>query len=69
MSDGRQRALSALAYQAGGLLEWSGADSGQVTGQLVDAAIASGLTPALAERIVMRALANGISRPIRPAAS
>jgi hypothetical protein len=69
MSDGRQRALSALAYQAGGLLEWSGADSGQVTGQLVDAGIASGLTPALAERIVTRALANGISKPIRPAAS
>jgi hypothetical protein len=64
MTDGRQRALSALAYQAGGLLRWSGLDGDQVTGQLIDAGTASGLSPSLAERAVRRAFANGIARPL-----
>ena len=46
MTDGRQRALSALAYHVGGLLRWSGANSGQVTGQLVDAGSQAGCPPA-----------------------
>ena len=64
MTDGRQRALSALAYHVGGLLGWSGADIGQITGQLVDAGTASGLPASLASRIVRRAIANGIERPM-----
>ncbi len=64
MTDGRQRALSALAYHAGGLLEWSGANTSQVTSQLVDAGIASGLSASLATRIVRRAMTNGIERPV-----
>ena len=69
MTDGRQRALSALAYHVGGLLGWSGADVGQVTSQLVDAGTASGLPASLATRIVRRAIANGIERPVRPPGS
>jgi hypothetical protein len=69
MTDGRQRALSALAYHIGGLLGWSGVDVGQVTGQLVDAGITSGLPASLATRIVRRALANGIERPVTPPGS
>lgn len=65
MSDGRKRALSALAYQAGGLLEWSGLDRGHVTSQLIDAGTAAGLSPGASARIVHRAIANGISRPVR----
>jgi hypothetical protein len=67
MSDGRQRALSALAYQAGGLLHWSGVDSTEVTGRLIDAGICCGLSPSLAARIVTRAIANGLARPLTPA--
>jgi hypothetical protein len=66
MSDGRQRALSALAYQAGGLLHWSGVDSTEVTGRLIDAGIGCGLSPSLAARIVTRAIANGLARPLNP---
>jgi hypothetical protein len=69
MTDGRQRALSALAYHAGGLLGWSGVDVGQVTGQLVDAGTASGLPASLVTRIVRRAIANGIERPVTPPGS
>jgi hypothetical protein len=50
-------------------IEWSGVDSGDVTGRLVDVGITSGLAPTLTERIVRRALTNGISKPIRPKAS
>jgi hypothetical protein len=39
MTDGRKRALSALAYHAGGLLDWSGLAREQVTAQLVDAGL------------------------------
>jgi hypothetical protein len=69
MTDGRQRALSALAYHVGGLLGWSGVDVGQVTGQLVDAGTASGLPASLATRIVRRAITNGINRPVTPPGS
>jgi hypothetical protein len=51
MTDGRKRALSALAYHAGGLLDWSGLTRDHVAGQLVDAGIASGLPPGIATRI------------------
>ena len=64
-TDGRKRALSALAYHAGGLLAWSGADRGQVTRQLIDAGTAAGLWPGIATRIVNRAITNGIDRPVR----
>jgi hypothetical protein len=64
MTDGRQRALSTLAYHVGGLIGWSGSDVGQVTGQLVDAGTASGLPASTATRIVRRAIANGIERPL-----
>jgi hypothetical protein len=69
MTDGRQRALSALAYHAGGLLGWSGASCGEVTSQLIDAGTASGLPVSLATRIVRRAVANGIERPLLPPGS
>ena len=63
-TDGRKRALSALAYHAGGLLQWAGADQDHVAGQLIDAGTAAGLAPRDATRIVHRAIANGISRPV-----
>jgi hypothetical protein len=66
MTDGRKRALSALAYHAGGLLHWSGLTRENVTGQLIDAATASGLGSGVATRIVTRGLANGIDRPVTP---
>jgi hypothetical protein len=59
MKDGRQRALSKLAYQAGGLLAWSGLPEQEATDRLTDAGTASGLPTATARRIVTRALANG----------
>jgi hypothetical protein len=66
LSDGRKRALAALAYQAGGLLAWSGQPEHDVTGRLTRAGTASGLRPAEARRIVTRALANGLARPLPP---
>jgi len=66
LTDGRKRALSALAYHAGGLLAWSGADREQVTSQLIDAGTAAGFGSGLAARIVRRALANGEARPLIP---
>jgi hypothetical protein len=66
LTDGRQRALSALAYHAGGLLAWSGLDPGHVTTRLTAAGIASGLSPRLAARIVHRALTNGTTQPLTP---
>jgi Bifunctional DNA primase/polymerase, N-terminal len=69
LTDGRKRALSALAYHAGGLLEWSGADRERVSAQLADAGTAAGLGPGISARIVHRAIANGIDRPVRPPGS
>jgi len=68
LTDGRQRALSALAYHVGGLLAWSGLDPAHVTSRLVEAGTASGLGPGLAARIVRRALSNGTARPLTPPA-
>ena len=66
MSDGRKRALSALAYHAGGLLAWSGQDREHIASQLADAGTASGLRPTDSVRIVRRAITNGEARPISP---
>jgi hypothetical protein len=66
MSDGRKRALSALAYHAGGLLDWSGQDREHIASQLVDVGTTAGLRPADSARIVHRAIANGEGRPISP---
>ena len=66
MTDGRKRALSALAYHVGGLLQWSGLTREHVASQLIDAATASGLGLSVATRIVTRGLANGIDRPVTP---
>jgi hypothetical protein len=64
LKDGRKLALSALAYKAGGLLAWSGLPHDQVHDQLVTVGTTSGLNPALARRIVTRALANGTAAPL-----
>jgi hypothetical protein len=69
MTDGRKRALSALAYHVGGLLAWSGQPREQIASQLIDAGIAAGFGIGLAIRIVRRALANGEARPLTPPAS
>jgi hypothetical protein len=66
MTDGRKRALSKLAYHAGGLLAWSGLDRADITSQLTTAGTNSGLKPCEAARIVKRAIVNGISRPVTP---
>jgi len=65
LADGRKRALSALAYHAGGLLDWSGADHDHITTRLIDAGTTAGLSPGSSARIVNRALANGLARPLR----
>jgi hypothetical protein len=64
--DGRKRALAALAYQAGGLLAWSGLSEDEIASQLADAGTASGLPHATARRIVTRSIANGLTRPLSP---
>ncbi len=69
MTDGRKRALSTLAYHAGGLLASSGLDREPVARQLADAGAAAGLLPSISVRIVNRALTNGISRPVTPPGS
>jgi hypothetical protein len=66
LMDGRQRALSALAYKVGGLLAASGLTEAYVLDQLVTAAAKSGLPYPLAERLARRSLANGQSRPLTP---
>jgi hypothetical protein len=64
LKDGRKLALSALAYQAGGLLAWSGLNETDITEDLIAAGIASGLPHRTAERTVTRALNNGKQRPL-----
>ena len=64
LRDGRQRALSALAYKAGGLLAWSGLPRADVETRLIEIGTATGLPDRLAHRIVTRAMANGIARPL-----
>ncbi|MBO3744902.1 bifunctional DNA primase/polymerase [Streptosporangiaceae bacterium NEAU-GS5] len=65
LTDGRQRALAALAYQAGGLLTWSGLPESHVVSWLITAGEASGLPTRVATRIVRRALANGMRQPLQ----
>jgi Bifunctional DNA primase/polymerase, N-terminal len=69
MTDGRKRALSALAYHVGGLLAWSGQDREHIASQLADAGTAAGLPPGISARIVNRAITNGIARPVTPPGS
>jgi hypothetical protein len=64
LTDGRQRALAALAYQTGGLLEWSGLPQGQTTEQLITAGTAAGLTYNTAARTVHRSLTRGLEEPL-----
>jgi hypothetical protein len=66
MPDGRRRALSALAYHAGGLLAWSGLDHADVTSQLINAGTAAGMAVRDSARIVTQAIANGIRQPVEP---
>jgi hypothetical protein len=66
MDDGRKRALAKLAYQAGGLLVWSGLTEHDVIERLTGAGTASGLQAATARRIVTRSLANGLAEPLIP---
>ena len=69
LTDGRKRALSALAYHVGGLLQWSGLPREHVTSQLIDAGTTAGLAPAISARIVNRAITNGVDRPCTPPGS
>ena len=64
MHDGRKRALTALAYQVGGLLAWSGLNENDVADQLLTAGTNSGLPASQAHRITQRALARGIAEPL-----
>jgi hypothetical protein len=64
LTDGRKRALSALAYKTGGLLTWSGLPRDEIEQRLIDAGLAAGLHERLARRIVHRALTNGLARPL-----
>ncbi|MEQ7011003.1 hypothetical protein ABN028_32955 [Actinopolymorpha sp. B17G11] len=65
MRDGRKRALAALAYQAGGLLHWSGLDEDDVISQLVAAGTSSGLSEGQSNRISRRSVACGVAAPLR----
>jgi Bifunctional DNA primase/polymerase, N-terminal len=64
LTDGRQRALAALAYQTGGLLQWSGLPHDQITEQLTTAGTTAGLPWNLAARIVHRSLSRGLNEPL-----
>lgn len=66
LTDGRKRALAALAYQTGGLLDWSGLPHQQTTQQLITAGTTAGLKHNIATRIVHRSLANGLAAPLTP---
>lgn len=67
LTDGRKRALAALAYQAGGLLAWSGLTQAEVAEKLVNAGTTAGLSQNDARSRVTRSLANGVAHPIMPA--
>ena len=64
LPDGRKRALAALAYQAGGLLEWAGLPHDQTTEQLITVGATAGLPYNLAARIVRRSLERGLNEPL-----
>ncbi|MGH3326330.1 MAG: bifunctional DNA primase/polymerase [Streptomycetales bacterium] len=64
LTDGRKRALAALAYHTGGLLAWSGLNPDHVTQRLITAGTASGLPHRTATRVVHRALTRGTAEPL-----
>jgi hypothetical protein len=66
LSDGRKQALAALAYKAGGYLEYSGLPETEVIDRLVTAGANCGLTHREAERTARRSLENGSRRPLTP---
>ena len=66
LKDGRKTALAALAYKAGGYLEYSGLSETEVLDTLTAAGTASGLTHREAERTARRSLENGKRRPLAP---
>ena len=65
LTDGRKTALAALAYQIGGLLEWSGLPHDTTADQLITAGISAGLPHNIAARIVHRSLMRGIDQPLK----
>jgi len=69
LADGRKTALAALAYKAGGYLDYSGLTETEVIDALTAAGTASGLTHRIAERTARRSLENGRIRPLTPAHS
>lgn len=66
LTDGRQRALSTLAYKAGGYLAWSGLPRTEVADRLICAGMGCGLPERLASRIVERSMTNGERAPLHP---
>ncbi len=66
LKDGRKTALAALAYKAGGYLDYSGLTETEVLDTLAAAGTASGLTHREAERTARRSLENGRKRPLTP---
>jgi hypothetical protein len=67
LKDGRKAALAALAYKAGGYLDYSGLTETEVIDALTAAGAASGLNHRIAERTARRSLENGRKRPLTPA--
>jgi len=67
LADGRKQSLAALAYKAGGYLEYSGLSEIEVIDRLITAGTNCGLTHREAERTARRSLDNGRNRPLRPA--
>ena len=63
-----QRALSALAYHAGGLLDGPAPTTARWPANS-STPVHSGLSASIATRIVHRAIANGIHRPVTPPGS
>lgn len=68
LKDGRKAALAALAYKAGGYLEYSGLPETDVIDQLITAGTNCGITRRIAERTARRALENGKKRPLAQSA-
>lgn len=66
LTDGRQTALAALAYTAGGYLHWSGLPETHVLDHLTHAGTTSGLPHHLAHKIARKSLTNGQNRPLTP---
>jgi hypothetical protein len=64
--DGRKQSLAALAYKAGGYLQWSGIPETEVIDRLISAGTNSGLSYRTAERTARRSLDTGKTRPLAP---